>query len=268
MSKITDALNKAEHDRDVRAHSMSVPSGANGAGNGKPDLREELTWSPQVLRRRPESVPAIAAPTQESAMCLAGAPQPVHTTDGSTTVARSSQAGQANAPASVNAASAESVDQAIELVKRQLETFEQQAARHTAEQLRVKAELAASEQLQTKIAQEQSALRQQLEAGAKTAASIESTKAAWVRQLESLRECQVLSQAVRRAMQELKANAAMVAHAIESQRKAAEELAQYQQRGHALQNQVDQLQFRLGQALAFTGTTDPALADVEQMRSR
>ncbi len=270
MSKITDALDKAQHDRSLRMYTISAPAGPNDAANGASNVREELTWSPQVLRpRRPESVPAVAAPTQEPAVRLNdGAPHPVRTTDRSVMVTPATQAGQANGTASVNAASCESVDQAIELVKRQLETCEQQAARHTAEQLRLKAHLAASEQLQTQMTQEQSALRQQVEAGAKAAASIESTKAAWVRQLESLRECQVLSHAVRRAIQELKANAAMVTYTAESQRTAAEELAHYQQRGHALQQQVDQLQFRLGQALACAGTTNPVLADVEQMRSR
>ncbi len=150
----------------------------------------------------------------------------------------------------------ESWEQAIALVAKQLESCEEQMAAQASEQSHLQERLQAAEALTAKIERERIEIRQAQEQATQKAASLEKTRTLWVRQLEALRECAVLSQACRAAEQELKANAECVNQSIASQKRLAEELAQYQQKDQVLRGQVEALRFKLASALASTGTTD------------
>ena len=217
MSKLIDAVKKAEQERTQELH-------------------EETGWVRRTFdlspRQAVQTVPSSPSPTPSN-----GLQGSVNISTGQATVS-------------------ESWEQAMELVKRQLAEYERRSAHQEAAQVRLKAQLVACEQLMVQMDQERNTLRQRLEEMAKAASTIETEKVVWLRQMEALRECQALSQAVRTAAQEQQANALLVTQISESQQRTAEELTQYQQRGEALHKHLEQLRFRLAQALAFTGTTD------------
>ena len=209
MSKITEALHRAELDRNAANTAFFV---------------------------RPQTAPKVSG---FSAATVSFSP-PVPEV----------------APAENLSRTQESWEQAIALVTKQLESCEEQMAAHTSEQSHLQARLQAAEELAAKIERERIEIRQAQEQATQKAASLEKTRTLWARQLEALRECAVLSQACRAAEQELKANAACVNQSVASQKRLAEELAQYQQKDQVLRGQVEALRFKLASALASTGTTD------------
>ena len=152
--------------------------------------------------------------------------------------------------------SAESWEQAMEVVKRQLAQYEEQAARQAADQTRLKAQVAATEQLAAQVEAERRRLQGCVAESDQAVASIESTKGVWVRQLEALRECQMLSHAVRMTEEEFQAAALLAQRVRQSQQQVTQELQHHDQRREALAQQLSQLRFQLAKVLACTGTTD------------
>ena len=139
------------------------------------------------------------------------------------------------------AVSSASLDEAIAGAVRQLAESEQQVA--------------ASQQLARQLEQERERLQQRPSEVARTTPALEATRVVRVRQLEALRECQALAHAASSAEEELRANAGRIAQITASQQQLAQELAQHQQQTPVLQQRVEQLRFKLAQALACTGTT-------------
>ena len=86
--------------------------------------------------------------------------------------------------------------------------------------------------------------------------AVDEERASWLRRLDSLRECQVLSHTVRVTEQELAANAERLKGIESTQQQVNREREHCDQREQALQQRLTELRFKLGQALAFTGTTD------------
>ena len=286
MSKLTDALHKAERERhmmragfspfagQLTGATMSQMTDAKFSGYFqalKQELQDEIRWVEEAVKRREPiqpkasaeaaSVSAPAAPKPAAPVLKAAAPMPV-----GTILAR-----PAAAPVAPVSAPAEAVkiqphanispaawDQAIATVKDQLQTCEQQSARQTGDQVRFKAQLGALDQLIAQLQKDRDQLRQQLEQTGKSSTVLEATKAALSRQLDALRECQVLAYDVRMADQECQASAAVVAHVSQSNQRLASELAHYQDRTNALQQQAQQLKFKLAQAMASASTTPPA----------
>jgi hypothetical protein len=258
MSKVTNALRRAELDRQM------------GAGNGtsnlpgylraiRDELKEEIRLAEQAFIRR--SAPAIEGPSALPEPAPASAVESRatgHQTASGTalTTGASVVEGPAAAPTDRVVGGPASWDEVIESVRTQLGECEQHAARQTGDQVHLRAQLAASEQLLARIEQERTVLRQRLEQAAHASEAIEQTKAAFIRRLEALRECQVLSHACRMAERELEANGLLITHATQSQQRVTEELAHYQERSDVLQHQVNQLRFQLAKALAVTGTTE------------
>ena len=228
MSKVMDAMQKAAQEQKVAATGVSA-------------LSVNAKWTNGAPARQPQEAPAPSA-SQAVAVTARGAEHPAETSS--------------RIPSAPSAGSRESWDQALELVKRQLETHEQQAARQDAELVKVKAQLAAAEALRAQAEQERERARTRMDAAQHQVAELESAKVTWVRQLEALRECQKLSHAARMAAEELDANTTLVARIAQSQQRVGEDLAYYQQRGEALRQQVEALRFQLAQALTFTGTID------------
>ena len=229
MSKVMEAIQKAAREQKVTAAGMSAFS-----VNAK--------WTNGVLARQPQEASAPSAPPAAGIAC--GAEQPADASS--------------RTPGAPSAGSRESWDQALELVKRQLEAHEQRAARQDAEVLKAKAQLAAADALRVQAEREREGARARVEAAERQASELESAKVTWVRQLEALRECQKLSHTAKMAAEELDTNTTLVARITQSQQRAGEDLAYYQQRGEALRQQVEALRFQLAQALTFTGTIERA----------
>ncbi len=149
----------------------------------------------------------------------------------------------------------ESWEKTMALVKQQLLQHEEQMNQYKDQAESLNARLTESDGLIAKLEQDRQAMRQQMEQISQTIASNEKSRALWVRQLDALKECEQLSQACRAAEQELKDAEGMVEKIAESRRQIEQELVHYQRRGEALRQGIGQLKFRLGQALAATGTT-------------
>lgn len=216
MSKITDAIARAEQDR-------------------------QLHWTPMRLSARmpSETVPTPTAPAIGTPTTSVIHPRPA-------------------APAAPTAPVAGQLplDQAVEAVKQRLAQREQQAARLAQQQLRINAQLTATDQLQAQLEQDRVTLRRQLVDLERSAAAIDAEKTASLQQLDALRECQMLSHAVRVAEQDLSVNTTIITQAVQSQQRAMEELARHRQQGDVLQREVAHLRARLAQALTATGTTE------------
>ncbi len=241
MSKITDAIRKAEIERSAsypgpeapRVTQSFTPTGGDPNGSKGAD----------ALRHGRPVYTVMPTAAAESPRTSATGPSG---TDDRTIPAEPSAA-----------ASPESWDKAIELVKRQLGGYEQQVARQAGELSHLQAQLSASEQLSAKLDQERASLRERLQQETETAAALDRARASWVKQLEALRECQELSHACRMAEQDLEANTAMLARITQSRQQVDVEMVHYQQRCEKLRQQVGQLRFRLGHVLALTGTAEP-----------
>ncbi len=224
MSKILDAVRKAEGDREGRSIAA-------------PDTSVGQTTRVYVLD-----------PVSGEGRWVNGAAPAVSASNGS------------NGPTPMSDSSMPTPstwEQTLTSVQRELEDAEQDAARCAQEQGRLKAEISACDHTIATLTQQRETLHQQVARSIEAAATLEATTASWRRKLEALRECQVLSHTLRRTEQDLLANTALVAHVTQAQQQVAEELAQHRQRGEALQRQVQELRFRLAQALTSTGTTDP-----------
>ena len=83
------------------------------------------------------------------------------------------------------------------------------------------------------VKQEQVELLERLTVVVDEAASVESARLSWKRQVDALRECQGLAQEARATEQEL---------------------ASHREHEQVIQKRLEQLRFRLGQALASTGS--------------
>ena len=249
MSKITDALHRAEEQRRAQAApetplfrriQPAAPTPQDKAnahlGAPAPSARQaSVSWSgggPAVAPAPDIAPPAASRPTP------AGQHVP---SDGAGTVA--------------------SWDAAIERVTQQLAAIETRVARGAGERVRLTAQLQANEQLVAAIGREQIELKQQLASVEQAMRAVDADRAAYVRQLDSLRECQVLSHTVRVMEQELAANAKALEAIARTQQHVYQEQEHYQQRAQALAQQLEGLRFRLAQALAFTGTTDARSAN-------
>ncbi len=253
MSKITDAMKRAEASQAQMLRNGSTVSGYFKVL--KQELWEEVRQFEEAFSRR-GALPATTFPSAVEVAVTSAHTQPVSQESVQPTQTQPPYKTNGGPVIQVSSPGPESWDQAIELVKKQLEAYEQRAAQNTGEQVTLNAQLTAHDQLMVTLDHEREALKQRLEEQAKATSAIESEKASWVRQLEALRECQVLSHAASLAEEELRANASLVAHITQSQQRVAQEHHHYQQRGEQLTQLVEQLQFKLGQALAFTGTTD------------
>lgn len=244
MSKTTDALNRAEEER--RAAQGAKFSGYFQAL--KQELQDEIRWVEEAVRRREPAngaaqaaIPAPAAPVVPAQPApKIEPPAPVQT--------------EAVVIKPQSNLSPASWDQAIALIKDQLQTCEQQSARQAGDVVRFRAQLDALESLITQLTHEREQIAQKLEQTSKTSASLEQAKASLSRQLDALRECQVLAYDVRMADQECQASAAVVAHIGQSNQRMANELAHYQDRTNSLQQQAQQLKFKLAQAMAAAST--------------
>ena len=236
MSKITDAIHRAQADRYMWLNPNSS------------------RLEPVVTARQPLSHGSIVVETPPTARTAAAEPSAT-TTGGIASPAQPTEAARvATAPGA--AGTPESWEEAIALVTKQLEACEQQLAKHHGEQVRVQAKIRAAEQLLAEVEREQTGLRAAQEQAVEQAAAVERTRTVWIRQLEALRECAVLSHACRVAEQELHTNTTLITRTTQSQQQITGELAHYQQRGESLRQQVEQLRFKLANALASTGTTE------------
>ena len=226
MSKITDALARAEAGR--RASSAGEP-----ARPLKQELWEEVRDLEKAFSRRTTPAASPPGPAKQDGNGVPAVPPPP--------------------PEPF-----EAWDQKLQRAQSQLMFYEQQATRKRAEQETLRAKLGVCEQLLVDVKQEQAELQERLETVADEAASVETERLSWKRQVDALRECQLLAGEVKVAEQELQTNAGMVAQILQAQQEIAQELARHQEHGQALQKRLDQLRFRLGQVLAFTGTIDPS----------
>lgn len=237
MSKITDAIRKAESDRGILM--------------GSHDLQGSVRqFEAALLSRRAGNGQAVVLTASKT---TTEAPVTIPTTTGTSAVKPPVEKAIGGVSQQY---SLESWEQAIELVTKKLEECEQRIAEHNGEQVRLQARLKASEELKAEIEREQATIREAQTKAQQQTTLIEKNRTVWLRQLEALRECAVLSQACRVAEGELSANDRLVAQTLSSQEKIADELAHFNQRGEALRQQVVQLRFKLASALASTGTTD------------
>lgn len=243
MSKITDAMAKAEQER----------TSLSWAGN--PAVSEHLNVLKQELHEKIQLADEVVKPGPSRALAASGrhgteTEQPrVPLSEASTEVAPHNAG-----PSQSQAYSPVSWEEAVERAQRQLEECERQAARHTGEQARLQGQLTVSKQLIEQIEQERVVLRQRLEQMAQLGASIEAAKATWTRRLEALRGYQVLSHEAKMTEEELQANTALIACMDQSQQRLTAELAHYRRRSQALEQRVSELMFQMAQVLAATGT--------------
>jgi len=279
MSKTTDALNKAEEERRETQTNAKFSGYFHAL---KQELHDEIRWVEEAVRRReplaagqPSGAPVLQRPVVQAAVETPVSQPPVQPAvkiEPAPAPVVSQPPVQAWKPAPAPAAaqteavtikphanlSPASWDQAITLVKEQLQTCEQQAARQAGDQVRFRAQLDALETLLAQLQEERDQIRQKLEHTTKTNSALEAAKASLSRQLDALRECQILAYDVRMADQECQASAAVVAHVSQSNQRMANELSHYQDRTNALQHQAQQLKFKLAQAMA-SASTSPAV---------
>lgn len=249
MSKIMDALRRADEER--QASGRSPLTWARFVQAIKQELREELRQMEEAFSRRR----AQQAEAQRLAMPDEGPHGRL-----SPPVAPAREGAASPAP-SAALPTADSWERAIERVKEELESCERELARQNAETLHIKAQLASTEQLIAHLTQQQAGLQQRLAELDRMSTTLNEARGSWQRQLEALRECQLLSHAAKMAERELAANTVMVKQIADSQQGVSDELAHYEQRGALLQQHIDRIRFELSKALAWTGTTDPALTE-------
>jgi hypothetical protein len=243
MSKILNAVQRAEQERRAVVNG-DAPRQLDGLKLG---LEEEIRRATEALGQQKAAAPGAAADVPVPAS--AGAPAPAEDNGAAPAPAAASAAGPSPAAASLA--------RAIEDVTRQLEACERQAARQAAEQARVSAQLAAVDELLGRLAQEQLGLRRRLEESRQAAASLEAARARAAQQLVSLHECETLAHASTVAEQALQANAALVAHLLQTQQRATDELSTYRKRGEALERQSAEISRRLAQAIAAAEPASP-----------
>ena len=244
MSKITDALTKAEQER-ASFGLAGKPVFSEHLHAFKQELHEQIRLAEGALTHQGQNVsaPSVAVDTPTLTGPAAIPTPPLSASHGSSARV---------AVAKENAASV-SWDEAIGQAKRQLAECERQAARHAGEQARLQGQMTAAAQFIQDLEQERLVLRQRLEQLAQLTSSIETAKATWARRLEVLQGYQLLAHEAKMAEEELRANAALVEQMSQSQQRVAAELAHYQQRSQALEQRVTELKFQVAQALASTG---------------
>ena len=253
MSKITDALHKADADRRRQAEQSARP--ASGYFQTlKEELWEEVRDLEEALSRRGAPAAPPQGPAASGTAGVATDPPSPPAIPAAPVQAKKDHRVPAAPP--VSPATPEAWDQRLQRARQQLAGYEQRSARKHAEQDSLKAKLGACEQLLVDAQQEQAELQERLATIVAEAASIETERVSWKRRVEALHECQLLVEEAKAAEQDLQANAAMAAQVVQSQQQIAQELSRYQARGEMLQKRLDQLRFRLGQALALTGTVD------------
>ena len=256
MSKITDALRRAESER-VDARGLIGGLGFTGDAQVREhESVEEIRWVEHAASPS-ESAPSPLRPPAPAAGWSVVTSTPSQALQSITTP------GAVNGdpplpPATVSTASWE---QALVALTQQLGIVEQQAAQQAADQARVAAQLSALDQIVTQYEQERALLRTRLEQASKVKEAREAEKASLQRRLAALQECQVLAHEVRMAEQEAQASAAVIAQIVQSKQRLADELLRYQQRADALQQQVRELKVQLEQALASSGAAAPAPHD-------
>ena len=153
--------------------------------------------------------------------------------------APSSINGSGAAPGSSPTGSPVALDEAVARAARQVEAVQQQLASQQAEQIRLTVRLAESAQLIKNAEQERQRLAQRLGEVTETTASLETARASQLRRLEALRECQALAADAKKTEEELRANALVI--------------SQHEDRARVLQQHLEQIRFKLAQALAVYG---------------
>ena len=240
MSKILNAVQRAEHNRQVTA-TGEAPQHLNGL---KQELQAAIQHAEETLGQ--EGVPPGPLAARAGAA-------PAAQGNGTARVIQASAA----APASTSQTPA-MLAHAIEQVTRQLEECERQAARQAAEQVRMNAQLAAGDELISRLTHERLSLRERLADAQKTTASLEAAKAWAAHRLAALHECETLAHAVTIAEQALQANTIILTQLTQAQQRTTDELATYRKRGEALERQFAELGRKLAQALAATSAAEAA----------
>lgn len=278
MSKLMDALTKAEEDRQCRKPHGTPPTPFIEQANGIPvhviHLGGDLQPPHRVAKGDPALSSAIATPSSpEQTFALQQAPASqvgiaqlvpfqldaphgtmVPSKHGRDGFAKLSVAGAEIVGTALVNGSVAAFDQALGQLRRQAMVCEGQVAQQVGEQVRLTSQLAAGDQLIATLEHDRTTLRTRLAKVTEHITSLQQTKASSMKQWEALQACQGVAHDVAMTQQALEANAAMMTHLIQSQQRVANDLTSYQQWEEALKSQLAQLHHRLEQTLALTGT--------------
>ena len=227
MSKIMRVLKQAETERLGYVESF------------KQELRSELQWVGSVMSRWSPA----GASTPQPGPGVPGAASESPTTPGPR------NGGDAAAPV----AASPSWEQALALVRQQLQRCEQQAAAEAGSQVRLKAQIAELEQQARRMEQERLLAGQRLAHAAQTAETLEALRQRLSQQLEAARVCQGLARDLSAAVERFEANGSAITRLAQDSPSSADPIAHYQQLADALQQHVVQFSARLARAVAALG---------------
>jgi chromosome segregation ATPase len=277
MSKISDAIKRAQHQRDGQSsdkgHALSERLKALREEFAKEMREVEAAFSKRrshatqpVDTASPSTDPVIEVytPPTPAAVALSMTASPSVAPAPPAVTQDAPKPSEATKPIPIKSvsigaakdavsASPQRCDQAVQHIREELVKCEQQVARQHGERSSIEAKLEAHDHVAVQVEQERLALRRLLEHTTQDASSIEAARAGLKRQLDALRDSQILSHAVKIAEDELRANAAMIEQIGRSQQRLAAEMAYYQERAAAVKQQAEELQVRLAQTLSQAG---------------
>jgi hypothetical protein len=255
MSKVTEAMKKAEEERAGHQSSAALGFSARFLRSLKEELQEELRSFETVVGWRSAKAAQGDAP-EVSEPASPVSEEPAVAMQAPAVVAQEPQQPKVElrvVPERLGGAGPDHWQAELARLTQELAACEQQAARQTSQQALCRVRMASLDELKARMKQERQALGEDLQRTSLEVSALEARSASLSRQLEALLESQLLANQVRVAQRDLQHHAEVVAQMARSQLQRAEELTQYQQREQILRQRMEELKSKLESALSMTG---------------